>query len=1409
MKQFNKIIWLWCLGLLAVMQGVAQPAINRVEYYVDTDPGYGNGIAIGSPAGNDYSSSFTIILAPLATGVHIVGVRSRDANGAWSIDNKWIFVKPQSGGVAASVPIIARVEYYIDTDPGYGNGIEVGSPGMTDVSTSFNIDLVPLNAGVHIVGVRSKDANGAWSLDNKYLFIKPFGNGGPTSVPNINRVEYYVDTDPGYGNGTGISIGGPGQDLPNLSFTLDMTPMFQGVHIVGVRSRDDNGAWSLDNKYLFIKPYSTANLAPRIVSAMEYYMDTDPGYGKATPVAINPAGQIANFNVYANITGITSGKHKLFFRSKDDQQAWSLNYVDSFTIAAPAASPAINVNSINTKTLCARDSIKIAFDATGTFNAGNQFNVELSDALGNFPVTPVVIGTVISVTDSIVMCRLPSHVFPDGNTFKVRVVSTNPAVTGIGSEETVTIHDRPYAQTITGRNEVNGTYTWPYNVPAAAGSNWNWMVNGGTLVATTITNNGSILWAQPASPVVAGNIRIIETNQFGCLGDTSNLNLNIYKLRIDNTPATITPCKGNGITVNFTADGAFDAGNMYTAELSDSLGSFASPVTIGTATANGNGINQVGNITATIPANVNNGTAYRIRVLSSIPVYTGAFNGSPISIIRPRTSAITGAVNVNKGYDYTYNVTGYALSTYAWAATGGTQTTGTNTNTAGINFNTNGAQTVSVTESTQFGCPGDLIAKSVNVYTLAITNTPANLNPCKGSIINVDYSADGVYSGGNSFTAQLSDATGSFTSPVNIGSTNAAPVGNGNTGTFSCTIPANTPNGTGYRIRIIASTPLGAPAFTGTQNTSPISIITPVTSAITGTTTVNAGKAYPYNVVTTAGSTYAWVFSNGTQNSGTNTNAVTGTFNSNGTQTVTVTETNQYGCLAVPVILTVNVLTLAASTTTITGFPVCPGQVVTVGYSVNGVYDAGNTIKVQLSDATGSFATPVDIGTVNLSGILNNQTGSINGTIPLGQAAGTGYRVRLVSSAPIVTGNDNGTNLTVNALSNVFTLTQNMVVNASVNLAAPDQNVFPCFSGGKIVLGNFNLTVNGNISNYDLDHFVVSNGTGTLKLVNASANNWYPVGSSLTSRNFININNTGTPDNFKVRVIEEVRKDGTSGNLITSNNVNRTWLIDEDALGGSNASLTLAWNQADELPAFDRTACVMAHYETSQWNFGNFAAANAGTGPLNGMFTTTQSGYTSFSPFTVTGAVNSPLPIQLLSFHAVTEKDKVQLTWATSTEINSRHFVVQRSQDGNLFDNVATVAAAGNSATISNYTLADADAIQYKGRVLYYRLQLLDINGDSKYSQVLTVKIPNGLNNLRLLVNPVNTDALLQYQSIVKEKLMLKLVDALGKTILYTQKDADAGSNQFKLNTSTLAAGVYFIELSNGKEKMVVRMVKE
>lgn len=111
------------------------------------------------------------------------------------------------------------------------------------------------------------------------------------------------------------------------------------------------------------------------------------------------------------------------------------------------------------------------------------------------------------------------------------------------------------------------------------------------------------------------------------------------------------------------------------------------------------------------------------------------------------------------------------------------------------------------------------------------------------------------------------------------------------------------------------------------------------------------------------------------------------------------------------------------TTSAITGSPFCAGATVNVPYTKTGTFTAGNIFTAQLSNAAGSFASPVNIGT-----LTSVNAGTIAATIPAGTATGAGYRIRVVGSNPNIIGSNNGTNLTINAKPAVPTISTDYCV---------------------------------------------------------------------------------------------------------------------------------------------------------------------------------------------------------------------------------------------------------------------------------------------------------------------------------------------------------------------------------------------
>lgn len=105
---------------------------------------------------------------------------------------------------------------------------------------------------------------------------------------------------------------------------------------------------------------------------------------------------------------------------------------------------------------------------------------------------------------------------------------------------------------------------------------------------------------------------------------------------------------------------------------------------------------------------------------------------------------------------------------------------------------------------------------STSISTGAISGSPFTVTASTGASVDVPYTATGTFNASNVFTAYLSDASGSFAAETIIGALSST-----SSGTITATIPANTPSGTAYRIRVKASDP----ATLGTDNGSDLTVI--------------------------------------------------------------------------------------------------------------------------------------------------------------------------------------------------------------------------------------------------------------------------------------------------------------------------------------------------------------------------------------------------------------------------------------------------------------------------------------------------------------------------------------------------------------------------------------------------------
>ncbi|MFT3704271.1 MAG: hypothetical protein QM802_18025 [Agriterribacter sp.] len=117
---------------------------------------------------------------------------------------------PSYPSAPAAAQNITRAEYFIDTDPGEGNGTNISiTPGVNLSNATASINVNGLTNGVHRLYIRARNNEGKWSITHTKDFLYdadiPYRTA-PPAAQNITGAEYYIDTDPGEGKGTAITI---------------------------------------------------------------------------------------------------------------------------------------------------------------------------------------------------------------------------------------------------------------------------------------------------------------------------------------------------------------------------------------------------------------------------------------------------------------------------------------------------------------------------------------------------------------------------------------------------------------------------------------------------------------------------------------------------------------------------------------------------------------------------------------------------------------------------------------------------------------------------------------------------------------------------------------------------------------------------------------------------------------------------------------------------------------------------------------------------------------------------------------------------------------------------------------------------------------------------------------------------
>jgi hypothetical protein len=175
-------------------------------------------------------------------------------------------------------------------------------------------------------------------------------------------------------------------------------------------------------------------------------------------------------------------------------------------------------------------------------------------------------------------------------------------------------------------------------------------------------------------------------------------------------------------------------------------------------------------------------------------------------------------------------------------------------------------------------------------------------------------------------------------------------------------------------------------------------------------------------------------------------------------------------------------------------------------------------------------------------------------------------------------------------------------------------------------------------------------------------------------------------------------------------------------------------------------------------------------------------------------------PVEFVSFTAEKASQNILLKWSTASEVNSSHFVVERSTDAINFQQTGIVNGAGDSKRQIDYTYTDYSTNHGNGNVLYYRLRQVDIDGTFKYSATRSVNI-DATNPL--LIYSSDGDLIIEF--IIQGEATYTVIDMLGRTLYSGNKTSDEST--ITVNKSSFTSGVYIVKVQMGTELVTKKIL--
>ena len=186
----------------------------------------------------------------------------------------------------------------------------------------------------------------------------------------------------------------------------------------------------------------------------------------------------------------------------------------------------------------------------------------------------------------------------------------------------------------------------------------------------------------------------------------------------------------------------------------------------------------------------------------------------------------------------------------------------------------------------------------------------------------------------------------------------------------------------------------------------------------------------------------------------------------------------------------------------------------------------------------------------------------------------------------------------------------------------------------------------------------------------------------------------------------------------------------------------------------------------------------------------------------------SILPVTLIEFKGNVNGGTAKLNWTVANEINMHHYIVERSVNGQTFTAVGQLSAKGNTTVTAKYDLTD-DVNNLNATTVYYRLNMVENSGNSKYSNTLSFRLSNKASiGLAVHPNPATSYVVLKINAVKDGIAIVRITDMYGKVVSIQNSRVSAGSNAVNFSDLTkMAGGNYNVQVILDGEVMNEKLI--